>query len=170
MSENNPSENHPRPGPASGQPTQPTQDAAPQPYQNARRWEQEQHGYQPPAASAPVQGSPAVSYPGTSQQPPAPQHPTGPQLPANPYGRPAGTQPGYGPQKSRLAAGLLGIFLGVFGVHRFYLGHTTIGVVQLVLGFVTFGTSALWGFVEGILILARTPGLSTDARGVPLRD
>ena len=28
--------------------------------------------------------------------------------------------------KSKMAAGLLGIFLGTFGVHNFYLGYTTI--------------------------------------------
>ncbi len=33
--------------------------------------------------------------------------------------------------KSKIAAGLLGVFLGVFGVHRFYLGYTTIGVTNL---------------------------------------
>ena len=31
-------------------------------------------------------------------------------------------------QKSKIAAGLLGIFLGVFGVHNFYLGFTGRGV------------------------------------------
>ncbi len=35
-------------------------------------------------------------------------------------------------RKSKLAAGLLGIFLGGFGVHRFYLGYTTMGVIQIV--------------------------------------
>lgn len=34
--------------------------------------------------------------------------------------------------KSKMAAGLLGIFLGSFGVHNFYLGYTTKAVIQLV--------------------------------------
>ena len=33
--------------------------------------------------------------------------------------------------KSKLAAGLLGIFLGSFGVHRFYLGFIGIGIAQI---------------------------------------
>ena len=36
-------------------------------------------------------------------------------------------------QKSKLAAGLLGIFLGCFGVHNFYLGNTGKAVAQLLL-------------------------------------
>jgi hypothetical protein len=36
------------------------------------------------------------------------------------------------PPKSRMAAGLLGIFLGMFGAHRFYLGHTGVGFAMLV--------------------------------------
>ncbi len=77
--------------------------------------------------------------------------------------------------RSRLAAGLLGIFLGWLGVHRFYLGYTGIGVAQLILGllgFCTFGLTSLaswiWGLIEGIMIL--TGSIATDAQGRPLRD
>lgn len=38
--------------------------------------------------------------------------------------------------KSKLVAGLLGIFLGGFGVHNFYLGYTGKAVTQLVLSIV----------------------------------
>ena len=75
----------------------------------------------------------------------------------------------YGMQggKSTVAAGLLGICLGSFGVHNFYLGYTAKGVVQLVLTLATCGfgavISGIWGFVEGILIL--TGSISTDADG-----
>lgn len=72
-------------------------------------------------------------------------------------------------QKSKVVAGLLGIFLGGFGVHRFYLGYTTYGVIQLVLTLFGFGSGAIWGFVEGILILCGV-GITTDANGVPLKD
>src|SRR5262249_2074384 len=34
--------------------------------------------------------------------------------------------------KSKIAAGLLGIFVGGLGVHRFYLGYTSIGLIQIV--------------------------------------
>lgn len=80
-----------------------------------------------------------------------------------------------GEPKSKIAAGLLGIFLGAFGIHRFYLGYTTIGVVQLILfiaGFVTCGVTSIigsiWGFVEGILIICGTV-ITTDADGNPLQ-
>lgn len=79
-----------------------------------------------------------------------------------------GTQDGR-PLKSKLVAGLLGIFLGWCGVHRFYLGYTTIGVFQIVVTLCTFGYGSLWGFIEGILIIAGR-GIITDASGRPLRD
>ena len=77
-----------------------------------------------------------------------------------------------GEQKSKLAAGLFGIFLGVFGVHRFYLGHIGIGVAQLLItvlscGFLS-GVSFIWGLIEGILILSGS--INKDAKGVPLRE
>ena len=70
-------------------------------------------------------------------------------------------------QKSKLTAGLLGIFLGGFGVHRFYLGYTKMGIIQIVVTLVTCGMGSLWGFVEGILILCGTT-ITTDANGNPL--
>jgi TM2 domain-containing membrane protein YozV len=76
---------------------------------------------------------------------------------------------------SKLIAALLGIFVGSLGIHRFYLGYTNIGVVQLLLGLggmitcgVTTLASAVWGLVEGILIL--TGSIDRDAQGRPLKD
>ncbi len=40
------------------------------------------------------------------------------------------------------------LFLGVFGVHRFYNGHVGIGVVQLL----TFGGCGIWALIDLILI------------------
>ena len=60
--------------------------------------------------------------------------------------------------KSKLAAGLFGIFLGVFGVHNFYLGFTGKAVAQLLITVLSCGilspVSAIWGLIEGIMILA----------------
>ena len=70
--------------------------------------------------------------------------------------------------KSRLAAGLLQIFLGSFGIGRFYLGYTTIGVYQILVSIFTCGFGSLWGFIDGILIL--TGRLDTDAEGYPLSE
>jgi TM2 domain-containing membrane protein YozV len=73
-----------------------------------------------------------------------------------------------GAAKSKIAAGLLGIFLGGFGVHNFYLGYTTKAVIQLILTIVSCGIGSIWGFIEGILIL--TGSINTDAKGIPLKD
>ena len=74
--------------------------------------------------------------------------------------------------KSKLCAGLLGIFLGVFGVHNFYLGYTGKAVAQLLITVLTCGIGAIaseiWGIVEGIMIL--TGSINTDAEGNPLVD
>lgn len=54
--------------------------------------------------------------------------------------------------KQKLVAGLLGIFLGCFGVHHFYLGSTTAGLICLGLFFLC-GISWIIGLIEGILLL-----------------
>lgn len=78
-----------------------------------------------------------------------------------------------GSEKSKLVAALLAFFLGTLGIHRFYLGYTTIGIIQLVLlvaGAFTCGiTSAavfIWALVDFILIL--TDKL-TDISGAQLQ-
>ena len=70
-------------------------------------------------------------------------------------------------QKSKLAAGLFGIFLGGLGVHNFYLGFIGKGIAQIILS-PCFGIGALWGFIEGILIL--TGNINRDASGIPLKE
>ena len=76
------------------------------------------------------------------------------------------------PQKSKIAAGLLGIFLGSLGIHNFYLGFTGRAVAQLLITLLSCGIlspiSAIWGLVEGILIL--TGERNVDANGTPLRE
>jgi len=69
-------------------------------------------------------------------------------------------------QKSRVAAGVLGILFGGLGVHRFYLGYAGIGILQIIVSFITAGFGAIWGFIEGIMILAGS--INKDARGIPL--
>lgn len=66
--------------------------------------------------------------------------------------------------KSKVLAGILGIFFGFIGIHRFYLGYIEIGIVQVILYIFTCGLSSLWGFIEGILILCDTC-ITTDAKG-----
>lgn len=75
-------------------------------------------------------------------------------------------------QKSRVAAGVLGIFLGGIGVHRFYLGYVGIGITQIIVSilllFLIFPVGWIWGFIEGIIILVSRNTFPTDAHGVPL--
>ena len=75
--------------------------------------------------------------------------------------------------KSKVAAGLLAIFLGSFGVHNFYLGYTGKAVAQLLLtlvGWILCGlgpiAAGIWGLVEGIMIL--TGSINKDGNGMPL--
>lgn len=79
------------------------------------------------------------------------------------------------PQKSKIAAGILGIFLGSFGIHNFYLGYTSKAVAQLLLtlvGWILCGmgpvVASIWGFIEGILILVGS--INQDADGNYLSD
>jgi TM2 domain-containing membrane protein YozV len=55
--------------------------------------------------------------------------------------------------KEKTVAGILGILLGGFGVHHFYLGSTTSGVIVLALSVITCGIGGLVGVVEGVMIL-----------------
>ena len=72
--------------------------------------------------------------------------------------------------KSKIAAGILGILVGAFGVHNFYIGYTGKAVAQLLITVLSCGVlsvvSGIWGLVEGILIL--TGSINVDAEGNPL--
>lgn len=74
--------------------------------------------------------------------------------------------------KSKMAAGLLGIFLGSLGVHNFYLGFTGKAVAQLLITILSCGAlsmvSGIWGLIEGIFYL--TGKYNTDAQGNRLAD
>ena len=75
-----------------------------------------------------------------------------------------------GAPKSRMVAGLLGILVGGFGVHNFYLGYTNKAIIQIVVTIFTCGIGSIWGLIEGILILTKNESFLTDADGVPLAD
>ncbi|MDM1062829.1 TM2 domain-containing protein [Empedobacter falsenii] len=62
------------------------------------------------------------------------------------------------PYKSekKLIAGILAIVLGTLGVHKFYLGYTKEGVIQLIIGLVTCGAGGLIGLIEGIMYLTKS--------------
>ena len=86
------------------------------------------------------------------------------QQPTAPYGQ---------SQKSKLAAGLLAIFLGYLGIHNFYLGYTSRAVTQLLLSLLLSWTVVvpigiwIWTIVEAVKIFQ---GQIPDANGCPLAD
>jgi TM2 domain-containing membrane protein YozV len=51
--------------------------------------------------------------------------------------------------KSRLAAVLLCLLLGVFGAHRFYVGKIGTGILMLI----TFGGFGIWALIDLIFVI-----------------
>ena len=132
------------------------------------------HGPPPQGYGPPPQGY--GPPPGYAQAPPAyPQAPPpgygpapgmGGGYPQPAQGAPFGIDPRTGipfSDKQKLVAGLLQIFVGSFGVGRFYTGHTGIAIAQLL----TCGGCGIWSLIDGIMMLT---GNVTDSEGRPLRD
>jgi len=55
-------------------------------------------------------------------------------------------------EKDWLTTLLLAIFVGGFGVHRFYVGKIGTGIIMLIVVLATFGIGAIWTLVDVILI------------------
>lgn len=124
-------------------------------------------GYPQPGARPPYPGQPPQqSFPGQQARPPYP----GQGGPSENYPG-AGGYPGqpYQGQKSKIAAGLLALFLGPLGVHKFYLGYTQEGVMLLVgavlaiplvlafgLGVFILAAIRIITFVEAIIYLTKS--------------
>lgn len=141
-----------------------------QPQYNQPQYDQSAYGQQPYGQPSGGQGAPngygyAQQGPGYAPQPGYPGY--------SPY-----QQPVMMSSKSKIAAGLLGIFLGSLGVHNFYLGNTGKAVAQLLLTLVGWIVlvgpmiSSIWGLIEGIMILASHQGDSwhQDSNGYELQD
>ena len=56
----------------------------------------------------------------------------------------------------KITAGICAILLGWLGVHKFILGYSTEGIIQLVLGLLTCGLTNIIGIVEGIIYLTKS--------------
>jgi hypothetical protein len=145
-------------------PNEPPQSYGQQPYQQ-----------QPPGYYSEPQSQYGQSQPQYGQPQPQPQQQYGqPQQqygqPQQQYGQPQQQygQPQYGYQggqysqpKDWLTTLLLCIFLGYLGIHRFYTGHTVIGVIQLLTG----GGCGIWWLIDLIMIITDS---YKDSYGRPL--
>ena len=58
--------------------------------------------------------------------------------------------------EKKIVAGILGILLGGLGIHKFYLGYTKEGIIQIVVTIVTCGLGSLVGLIEGIIYLTKS--------------
>ena len=88
------------------------------------------------------------------------------------YGQPAYGQPfAAGAPKQWIVAVLLAFFLGTLGIHNFYLGYTTKGIIQLVLTITVIGifVSGPWALIDFIMLIMRSGSYATDAQGQPLQ-
>ena len=129
--------------------------------------------YTQPAGAPPAPGQPAPGYYappgyGAPQTPPhAGPGAVPPQQPYYGYQQPYYHQPYSQPMvttKDHVAAGLLAIFLGAFGIHKFYLGYNTAGFIMLAVtiigGVLTFSLASwvIWviAIIEGILYLTKS--------------
>jgi hypothetical protein len=126
-------------------------------------------GYAPP-------GGPTAGYPTADHA--TSGYAYGPPPGTKGYADPAqGYPPGFNPHaphgvdpltgqplsdKSRIAAGVLQLVLP-FGIGRFYIGDTGIGIAQLL----TCGGCGIWSLVDGIVLLVNG---GTDSQGRKLRD
>jgi len=103
-----------------------------------------------PSCGAPVAlDSTSCKYCGEALQTSQPQYQQPPQYHTPPQ---YAQGPVYYNRKSKVVAGLLGIFLGGFGIHKFYLGRIGWGIVYLI--FCWTYIPAIIGFIEGIVYLA----------------
>lgn len=142
------------------------------PYQQPQQYQTQPYPTQPyptqpyePQHYAP-QAQPSYPYqaPAAGYAMPVPYNPYAPQALA-----PFGVDPISGlpySDKSKLVAGLLQIFLGSFGIGRFYLGNVGMAIAQILVTWFTFGLGGLWPLIDGIVLLAGNP---RDRAGRPLR-
>jgi TM2 domain-containing membrane protein YozV len=59
-------------------------------------------------------------------------------------------------ENKKVLAGVLALIFGYLGIHKFILGYTQEGIIQLVISIVTCGLGGLIGFIEGIIYLTKS--------------
>ncbi|MDR7211218.1 TM2 domain-containing protein [Flavobacterium piscis] len=58
-------------------------------------------------------------------------------------------------ENKKVLAGVLGILFGYLGIHKFILGYTKEGIIQILLNLLC-GLGGLIGLIEGIIYLTKT--------------
>jgi TM2 domain-containing membrane protein YozV len=62
--------------------------------------------------------------------------------------------------EKKVVAGILAILLGSFGIHKFYLGYNTPGIIMLLITVLTCGVGAsvigIIAIIEGIMYLTKS--------------
>jgi TM2 domain-containing membrane protein YozV len=59
-------------------------------------------------------------------------------------------------ESKKVLCGIVAILLGGLGIHKFMLGYTKEGVIQIVLTVVTCGAASIVGLIEGIMYLTKS--------------
>lgn len=59
-------------------------------------------------------------------------------------------------ESKRILAGVLAIVIGSLGIHKFILGYTKEGIIQLILTFVSCGILSIIPLIEGIIYLTKS--------------
>lgn len=61
-----------------------------------------------------------------------------------------------GGENKKLIAGILAIVIGSLGIHKFILGYTKEGIIQIIITVVTCGIGGIIGLIEGIIYLTKS--------------
>lgn len=59
-------------------------------------------------------------------------------------------------ENKKMLAGILAIVVGYLGIHKFILGYTQEGIIQIVISIVTCGVGYIIPLIEGIIYLTKT--------------
>lgn len=97
---------------------------------------------------------------GAARQTPAQPAPQ-PQFQAQAQAQAMGVAP-----KSRVAFILLALFLGGFGIHNFYAGYTTKGIIQLLISVLSCGYGAI---VVWVWVIIEACTVTVDANNIPMQ-
>ncbi len=59
-------------------------------------------------------------------------------------------------ESKRVLAGVLALLLSAFAIHKFILGYTKEGIIQIIITIFSCGILSIIAFIEGIIYLTKT--------------